>query len=70
MEEELIKLVGTAQGPGWGSIGLLVLAIFRVMVRLGELQGFLKAVRSCPCKGCPFRTEASTFGDFTLTKRD
>lgn len=64
--KQLLDLIGTANGPGWGTAAAVAAWLARLAVKFGELQALVRAIRHCPQSKCPLRGAAEDYEPLNL----
>lgn len=71
---DLVHLIGSSSGPGWGTVFALAIYLVRLAYHVGQLRQVVRAAAGCPSKVCPVRAQAAALPNLpsipTLTKSD
>lgn len=71
---DLVHLIGSSSGPGWGTVAALAAYLVKLAYHVGQLRQAVRAAAACPVKHCPVRAQAASLPNLpnlpTLTKSD
>lgn len=68
--DQIVSLIGSANGPGWGTAAAVAWYLIRLHIDYGRVKGLLFAIAKCPKNQCPYAAPAAALAIMPdLTKK-